>query len=60
MRFVFQESLIWEHGDPVDPRRPQKVIKAKSEPKARRLLPKPDTGRTWVLVEKRSGVSAAD
>lgn len=51
-RFVFQQSMIFEAGNPVDPHGEVKTIKAKSEPKARRQLPAM-TGRTWVLIEKK-------
>lgn len=55
MRYVFQESKIFEAGDPVDTARTKKVIKAKTEARARSLLPRPETGRRWILVETRDG-----
>lgn len=50
MYYTFQQSRIWEHGDPVDKNQPRKRIKAKSEEKARKRLPKNDMGRKWILV----------
>lgn len=56
MRFQFQESLIWEgNNTTVDPDGKVCVVKGKSEPKARRQLPKPRIGRVWILVLKWSG-----
>lgn len=51
MYFTFQESKIWESGDPVDPNGDRKKIRAKSEMKARKKLPETSSiGRVWVLV----------
>lgn len=50
-RYLFQQSLIWEAGDPVDPRGDVHVVTARTLTRARRRLPAPGTGRKWVLVE---------
>lgn len=53
MRFTFQQSKIWEAGNPVDPETDPVTVKmppGRGEASARRLLPKPGTGRVWVLV----------
>ena len=51
--FIFQESEIWEAGNPVDPTGKQVKIVAKTEEKARRKLrlkPTSSIGRRWILV----------
>lgn len=50
MYYTFQQSKIWEAGDPVDSRQPRKRIKGKTEQAARKKLGKNDMGRKWVLV----------
>jgi len=51
MWFKFQQSKIWEAGDPVDPYGQVKRIKGKSLDKAVKRLPDPGLGRRWVAVE---------
>ena len=51
--YIFQESLIWEAGDPVDPLGRQVKIRAKTELQARTKLRRHKTsslGRVWVLT----------
>ncbi|WP_433855144.1 hypothetical protein [Streptomyces kronopolitis] len=53
MRVTFQQSRIWEAGNPVDPNTDKVTVKVppgKGEASARRRLPQADTGRVWVLV----------
>lgn len=50
-RYVFQQSRIWESGDPVDPHGERIKRKARSEDRARKTLPDPGMGRRWVLVD---------
>lgn len=63
MKYIFQESKIWEAGNPVDPNGKRVTIKMPKadEKKARRKLPPTDLGRQWVLVEviDNNGVSRA-
>lgn len=49
--YVFQPSKIWEAGNPVDPQKDKKKIKAKTEAHARRQLPDISLGRVWVLID---------
>jgi len=51
MHFMYQESKIWEAGNPVDVNGKWVRIKAKTEERARKQLPDPDSGRTWVLIK---------
>ena len=51
MFFVFQESKIWEAGNPVDPLGKTVRIKAKNELRARRRLPETNLGRVWILID---------
>lgn len=54
MRYVFQESLIWDSAGRVDPNGKVAAKKAKSEEGARRRLPKPSSiGRSWILIEAK-------
>lgn len=57
MRFTFQQSQIWEAGDPVAEYMPKIAIKVKPGPngeqRARRKLPSPEMGRRWILVETK-------
>lgn len=50
MYFTFQESKIWEAGDPVAPDQPRHRVKNKTEERARKKLPKNGMGRKWILV----------
>jgi hypothetical protein len=49
--YKYQESYIWEGGDK-GPDKSHKIIKikAKTELRARRKLPKEDLGRRWLLI----------
>lgn len=49
-RYLFQESHIWEAGDPVDPNGRVHKTKRPTLPRARKSLPEPGTGRRWVLL----------
>lgn len=54
MYFEFQESKIWEGGNPLDPNGKKVMIRAKSENRARRKLPKNSSiGRHWILISFR-------
>ncbi|MGW4270835.1 hypothetical protein ACWEGQ_00355 [Streptomyces seoulensis] len=53
MRYAFQQSKIWEAGNPVDPNAAKVTIKVpanKGEAAARRKLPLAEMGRVWVLI----------
>lgn len=50
MRYIFQESRIWDGNNRVDVNGNRASIKARDEEGARRRLPKPGLGRTWILV----------
>ena len=51
MRYIFQESLIWDGAGRVDTDKKPVSVKAKSEEKARRRLPKNSSmGRSWILI----------
>lgn len=53
MYFTFQQSKLWEGGgDKFASDQKEHRIKARSEERARRKLPKPSMGREWLLVEK--------
>lgn len=52
MRFIFQQSRIFEAGDPIDPNGEQRIVKGKDEQRARAQLPSPGTGRRWVLLSQ--------
>lgn len=49
-RYAFQESRIWEAGDPVDPDGRVHKTKQRALWRARRSLPAPGTGRKWILI----------
>lgn len=54
MKFHFQESKIYEGGNPVDPTGAKKTVRLQKddETKARTKLPRNLTGRVWVLTGK--------
>ena len=56
MHFTFKQSKIWEAGDPVDPDGETVSVRAKSEGKARMILPSPGTGRVWVLLTEEDPI----
>ncbi|HEY9412393.1 MAG TPA: hypothetical protein VIP77_22635 [Jiangellaceae bacterium] len=49
-RYVFQESRIWEAGDPIDPDGRVHRTRQRTLARARKHLPAPDVGRRWVLI----------
>lgn len=53
MWFTFQQSKIFEAGNPVDPHGHRVRIKAKSEERARGRLGSPGSGRSWVLIDPK-------
>ena len=55
MFFSFQESKIWEGSNNIpDPERMAQRIKAKSEIRARKKLPKAGVGRVWILMREEA------
>jgi hypothetical protein len=53
MRYIFQQSKIWEAGNPVDQDSKPLSVKVphnSPEHRARRRLPPPGMGRIWLLV----------
>lgn len=51
MKFIFQESKVWEAGNPPAEDRPKRSIKAKNEARAKKKLPQAEMGRVWVLID---------
>lgn len=49
-KYVFQESKIWESGNPVDPNGRVFKTKRRSLERAKKSLPIPGGGRWWVLI----------
>lgn len=63
MRYIFQQSYIWDGSatGTSDPNTPIVRVKARSEERARKKLPKSALGRIWILLlietkETNSGV----
>lgn len=52
MKFLFQQSRIWDSHREPDSSKPVVKIKARSEERARRRLPHPEMGREWILVQE--------
>jgi hypothetical protein len=50
--YYFQQSRIWESGNPVDPKSPVRSVKVRkgNAGRARQQLPPAGTGRIWVQI----------